>query len=536
MNNTSLSSPVQEIIEYGSQLSSIYSNLSVGEKLTILVTLLLAIIGASYTLYKEYEGRQKKLTGLFNLTWKNSTSIEKDEILGSRPFNEYYFVRPEDEKVRDCLKDEKSVLILGPPLGGKTRMVYEALRKSKKYDLIIPRSADIDIESFILPRQLKVWKPRLMFIDDLHRFAEQQNFEYLFEICRKNKINLIATCRSEIEYNKTKKRMLDKNLDLETELFGEIIEINEISGAQGKKIAKIVDKDWSKIKFNKTVGSVFMPLAEMHKRFEECTSEEKSILKAIKKLYICGVYEESQIFQLDQIRRVSANEGIKKEKYQWEELIKNLCEKEFTKIEKTNIDRVWAEEVYLEDIVVLNYSELHTFEEMLSIFEDIPEILFKVGNRVSKIGSVNLQKAELHENSHKNVSECSESQKCGTISTDYAMTLNNIGTAYRKLAEVEDKEHKLQKGTRSISKCSKNHNCGTVSNGLCNDQNNIGTAYSTLAEVEDKVEDKEHNCKKALEAFQNALKIITVEQFSIQYAITQNNIGIVYKTLAVVRR
>ena len=233
MNN--LSFPVKEITESGSQLSLIYSNLSVEAKLAIFVTLLLAIIGASYTLYKEYQNRQKKLTGLFSVTWKNSTSIGRDEILGIRPFNEYYYTRPEDEKVRNCLKDGKSVLIVGPPLGGKTRMVYEALRKSKKYDLIIPRSTDIDIESFILPRQLKVWKPRLMFIDDLHRFAEQQNFEYLFEICRKNKINLIATCRSEIEYKKTKKRMLDKNLDLKNELFGEIIELNEISEKQGER-------------------------------------------------------------------------------------------------------------------------------------------------------------------------------------------------------------------------------------------------------------------------------------------------------------
>ncbi|HII94058.1 MAG TPA: hypothetical protein HA262_18425 [Methanosarcina sp.] len=82
-------------------------------------------------------------------------------------------------------------------------MAYESLRKSKKNDLIVPRSTNIEIESFILPRQMKFWKLKLMFIDDLHRFAEQQNFEYLFEVCRKNEINLIATCRSEIEYNKT---------------------------------------------------------------------------------------------------------------------------------------------------------------------------------------------------------------------------------------------------------------------------------------------------------------------------------------------
>ena len=84
------------------------------------------------------------------------------------------------------------------------------------------------------------------------------------------------------------------------------------------------------------------------------SAEEKSVLRAVKKLYICGVYDEDQIFQLNQIQKVFEEEGIKEEKYQWEELIKKLCEKEFTKIKEKEIDKVWAEEAYLEDIVELN--------------------------------------------------------------------------------------------------------------------------------------------------------------------------------------
>jgi len=381
---TNLSILVQKITESSSQLVSTDSNLSVGDR----ITLLIAITGASYTLYKEYKERQKKLAGLFNLTWKNSTSIRKNEILGSRPFNEYYYTRQEDEKVRNCLKEGKSVLIIGPPLSGKTRMVYEALKQSKKYDIITPRPTDINIESFILPKQLKFWKLRLMFIDDLYLFAEKKNFEYLFEICRKNKINLIATCRSEIEYKKTKIRMSDKNLDLETELFDEITKINEIQEEQGKKIANKVDRDWSEIKFNKTIGSIFMPLTEMHKRFEKCTSKEKSILKAIKKLYICGVYEEGQIFQLEQIRRVSEKEGIKKENFEFEELIKKLCEKEFIKRKENEVDQILVEEVYLEDIVELNDSELSIVKQIESIFAETQETLIKIGSRAYDYGNL----------------------------------------------------------------------------------------------------------------------------------------------------
>ncbi|MCO5381885.1 MAG: tetratricopeptide repeat protein [Methanosarcina barkeri] len=271
-----------------------------------------------------------------------------------------------------------------------------------------------------------------------------------------------------------------------------------------------------------------MPLAEMHKRFEECTSEEKSILKTIKKLYICGVYEESQIFQLDQIRRVSANEGVKKEKFELEELIKKLCEKEFTKIEKTNIDRVWAEEAYIEDIVELNHSELPVFEEILSIFAETPEALFKIGNRAYEIGSVKLQKASYMKiaiEAYKNALKVTNMEQFPL----YVMTLNNIGEAYRKLAEVEDKEHNCKKALEAFQDALKiiTMEQFPIQYVL---KNNIGNVYGMLAEVED----KEHNCKKALEAFQDALKIITMEQ-SLQYAITQINIGIVYRKMAVVK-
>ncbi|MEM2930854.1 MAG: tetratricopeptide repeat protein, partial [Thermoproteota archaeon] len=40
-------------------------------------------------------------------------------------------------------------------------------------------------------------------------------------------------------------------------------------------------------------------------------------------------------------------------------------------------------------------------------------------------------------------------------------------------------------------------------------QNNLGNAYRTLAEVEDKAE----NCKKAIKAYEEALKIFTEKEF-----------------------
>jgi hypothetical protein len=53
-------------------------------------------------------------------------------------------------------------------------------------------------------------------------------------------------------------------------------------------------------------------------------------------------------------------------------------------------------------------------------------------------------------------------------------------------------------------------------------QNNIGNAYSTLAEAEEKAQ----NCKKATEAYQNALKIFTEESYPLYSETISNNIDI----------
>jgi hypothetical protein len=59
-------------------------------------------------------------------------------------------------------------------------------------------------------------------------------------------------------------------------------------------------------------------------------------------------------------------------------------------------------------------------------------------------------------------------------------------------------------------------------------QNNLGVAYKTLAEVEDRAA----NCRKAIRACQEALKIRKLNQFPMDYAETQIVLGSAFKALA----
>ncbi len=53
-------------------------------------------------------------------------------------------------------------------------------------------------------------------------------------------------------------------------------------------------------------------------------------------------------------------------------------------------------------------------------------------------------------------------------------------------------------------------------------QNNLGNAYRTLAEVEDKAE----NCKKAIKAYEEALKVFTKEEFPEIYLLVEHNLRV----------
>ncbi|MFC1968467.1 hypothetical protein ACFLVX_03655 [Chloroflexota bacterium] len=108
---------------------------------------------------------------------------------------------------------------------------------------------------------------------------------------------------------------------------------------------------WEEVIFDGNIGSVFMRLAEMDRRFDvECGPEEKTILRTMRKLYICGIYEGRQVFPLNWIKTITDKLGLKAEDYQWIGWLEKLKGWEFITIVSSN--RVYAEEVYLEDVVI----------------------------------------------------------------------------------------------------------------------------------------------------------------------------------------
>ncbi len=279
-----------------------------------------------------------------------------------RRFNKYYYRRKEDDLIDESLKNKENLLVIGPPLGGKSRAIYEALTNlNEPQGVIIPRCKDINPETFIFPENTEI-----VFIDDLHKFVEKQNFEHLLNASLKNNVTVVATCRSAMEYKKAKHK-----IDLET-IFKNIIELPIISKEVGEEIACEVKIDWDKVRFNGTIGSIFMRLAEMERRFNECNDIEKTILRTLRNLYICGIYEENQRFPLEWIKIAAGKVGLEGKDFEWTGWLENLRNKELITLIKK--DKVQAEEVYLEDIFLpeppWEVEILDVFEETITTFSE----------------------------------------------------------------------------------------------------------------------------------------------------------------------
>ena len=453
--------------------------------------------------------KNKALKGSYTFIGKSS-SLTPEVVLGIRPFGKYYYRRKEDDLIDESLRNKKNLLIIGPPLSGKSRAVYEALiNLPEPQNLIVPRCKDINPETLLFPKNTKI-----IVIDDLHKFVEKQNLEYLLNASIQNSITIVATCRSAMEYKKVKHK-----IDLET-IFENIIELPEISSKVGEEIAKEVKKDWGKVKFNGTVGSIFMPLAEIERRFNECNNIEKTILRALGSLCICGIYEENQVFPLAWIKIVAKKAGLEGEDFRWTGWLENLRDRELITLVEN--DKVRAEEVYLEDIFKPPWKvkNLDVFREAVTTFSGVPEALVSLGNRAYYIGIIDLEKANYMKIAIKAYEEALKVYTLDRFPMDYAMTQNNLGNAYSTLAEVEAKAENCKKAIKAYEEALKVRTLDRFPMDYAMTQNNLGTAYSTLAEVEAKAE----NCKKAIKSYEEALKVYTKKDFPEIYPLIEGNL------------
>jgi tetratricopeptide (TPR) repeat protein len=472
--------------------------------------------------------RKKRLNAYFETIWKNSSKLKPKDILGirasaKRGFRKYYFERPIDKDIRENLEKNENILVIGNPLAGKTRAIFQALKTLKEpFDVIVPKVGNVDLAEFRIPIHLNWRRKTLVLFDDLDKFVEEEHFLHILNMFDERKVTIIASCRSGPEYDNLRKKMKEEQLDL---FFVRTLEIATISRDDAEKIGQETAEPIPP-HFDGNIGSIFLHLHVMESRFRECNEVEKCFLKATKRLYYAGIYEERQIFGIALIKKVCKWKGIEKEEYEWDEVLEGLKKKGF--FFEVDRNRIQVEETFLESVIEGEVQMLPNFYEMIEIFPDIPDALFDIGLEASHKGEFNLEKAKFQRVAIYANQQAILVYSLEKFPMDYAKTKNNLGNDYRTLAEVEDKASNCKNAINAYKQALLIRTLEKFPMDYARTQNNIGAAYQMLAEVEDKAS----NCKNAINACKQALLIRTLEKFPMQYAKTQNYLGAAYRLLA----
>ncbi|MEK7281769.1 MAG: hypothetical protein AAB037_05420, partial [Chloroflexota bacterium] len=369
----------------------------------------------------------------------------KPTDISLRPYNAYYLPRPEDEKIRDCIETGGHCCIVGQPLAGKTRAIYEILKNANQpFTVTKPHCNDIKTDSFQLPFPWKWWErfppttqeawqgKWIVFLDDVDKYADKQNCVFLITSVVQNRGIIVASCRSGEELAKASKKLEEL-----FHLFGNnIISLPLISDEQGKEICRNVDKPWYQAGFDGTSGIIFLNPTTMKQRYEGLNPQEKSILQTTRQLYLVGVFEGKEVFSINRIKLVCDKVyGIRDlPQYQWNEWLEKLEQVGFLKL--LGRDRIWAEEAYLLKVVEprIEETQLDLLNTMLTTFKSDAEALFLLGNRAYGSGENSLERANFMKFAIAAYTEALKVRKLDTFPMDYAMTQNNLGVSYRNLA------------------------------------------------------------------------------------------------------
>jgi tetratricopeptide (TPR) repeat protein len=486
----------------------------------IMVVVLMSLLGFNYW-------QNRRLEAYYKIIWKKSSELQPDEVMDIRGkpvhgFREYYYERPADQIIRTKLMDSQSILIVGHPLAGKTRALYQALTTGPKpLDVIIPELTDVNPVDFQIPRRLTPWRRAVLLLDDLDKYLEKQNMTYLIQEFIRAGVVLAATCRAGFELQK-----VEHVLDREMVLFGELVPIPRVDREAASDIARQVGQELPP-SFDGNVGSILLRLDAMRDRYGQADAVEQGMLRALKRLYLAGVYREREVFSLARVQTVCRGlEGLEPRQYEWRRAGERLRDWGF--VELRDEASLRAEEAYLETVVAVQFSPLDNLRQMLSVFARDPEALFNIGNKSYELGLVDLQKAAYMSLAIAAYEAALAVYTREHSPMDYGMTQNNLGNAYRTLAEVEDKAANCRKAIAAYEAALTVYTRERFTMDYGMTQNNLGTAYGTLAEVEDKAA----NCRKAIAACEAALTVYTLERFPMDYGMTQNNLGTAYRTLA----
>jgi tetratricopeptide (TPR) repeat protein len=192
-------------------------------------------------------------------------------------FNRRYVEHAEVADAQQKLSTQQLLLILGRPLGGKTRLAFNLAKQSKRHWILRVPPGFLDWKSLNFPRiphRCKV----LWIVDDVDKFLGKSDIPQGERVLgAKCDLKLIVTCRAGHELEQARS---DKELAAFLERLPAVT-CSDFAQAELVSLAQQVGKSKGPGLHDHTPGSVLLGLAEMRKRLDVAGPEAQAVMKAM---------------------------------------------------------------------------------------------------------------------------------------------------------------------------------------------------------------------------------------------------------------
>jgi len=475
--------------------------------------------------------RIDKAKKIYSSVWTESKEFSSVEVLGldrgskEYSFSDYYYKREIDNKFKDLVENtNKNIILIGRPLSGKTRLVFEWFKEAENIRVLIPNKTNLNEEIFI-PKAYDQKAKKIAFFDDLNDYTNLVNIHNLFfQLLLEKDIRIIATCQSDVIFNIVKLYFFEK-LKINIKNIFSIINIDNISELDLFYIINKVDKKIDDISFDGTIGSIFLPLQEMEKRYEECTNNEKLVLKSIKISYLTGILIRYSFSKIEWIKKLIVK--YFESKITSDEIkttIKSLINKNFLR----RLDKIYhIESAYLTNIIEKDkvIPSPKDYEIIADIFSNKKEFQIRIGLHI--LYTINIQPNADLIKLRISVLERSLEQNQSKYTHDEIRF--SIGSAYGKLGELENTEDNCSKSIKILSDLLKDIKIDKNPLDYASILISLGVNYWNLSIVKD----TNKNAKKAIESYQKILDMFS-DSHPIPFhpAGILSNMGLAYMSLA----
>lgn len=318
----------------------------------------------------------------------SKNALTPKDILGWREreyIEDMFFKAPIYDKITESIRDKHITLIIGNPLSGKTRIVFDSIKEiGHKWNIIIPKKDKKNTEEgYIIPTTIP---NMLVILDDVDDYCQESNpsLNKLLKHIINSNIKCVITCRRGPEFDRFKKYL---NHNTRIRLFLNKYHIERFEKSD-PNVANFLSSNKERFKsdirnFDGNFGSIVLPLDAMRERFLKLKEDEKeiptSILLGLKLHYHLLNYENSKNTFNDTKIKNFCEKFIKQEisPYEWEEA-KNILESTETDLNFiTSESDINIEEAYIDflydsngnsvDVVYDNFSE----KKILTLFNQL---------------------------------------------------------------------------------------------------------------------------------------------------------------------